>query len=100
MSNVSHSKASGEFQCFAPDGRCENGATLSCCHCQSAWIVQKGSGKLRGYCQNCMGFVCGPACAECIPIERRIENLEAGRPELTPAPVRIFVPRGLADTTE
>jgi hypothetical protein len=99
MSNVSHSKASGEFHCFAPDGKVENGATLSCVHCQGTWIVQKGSGKIRGYCQNCMGYVCGVNCLDCIPIERRIENIEKGRPENTPGAPMILVPGGIEFVT-
>lgn len=95
MSELNHSKQSGEFTLTDVMGRAVQGATLSCVHCQSTWIVQRGSGKMRGYCQNCMGFVCGPACAECVHFERKIENIEAGRPENTPAPVKIFVPPGL-----
>lgn len=94
MSEVNHRKASGTFHTTGLYGEQQQGATLSCCHCQHTWIVQKGSGKLRGFCQQCMGFVCGPQCAECVPIERRIENMEAGRPENTPAPVKILVPSG------
>ena len=97
MSDVNHSLASGHFQTMDALGKMVEGATLSCCHCQATWVVKRGSGKLRGFCQNCNGFVCGPACAECVPIERRIENIEAGRPENTPAPAKIWVPPEIDD---
>ncbi len=95
--SASHSKQSGEYQCVGFDGKIERGATVQCCHCQGTWFWAPGSGRMRGWCQNCMGFVCGPACAECVPLEVRLENIEAGRPELTPAPVRVFVPPGVGD---
>lgn len=92
-------KQSGEYTIVNAMDRVVQGATLSCCHCQTTWVVQKGSGRLRGFCQNCMGFVCGPGCAECVPLERRIENIEAGRPENTPAPVKILIPAGIETIT-
>lgn len=92
VSEVNNRKASGHFQTMGLYGEIEEGATLSCVHCQHTWILQRGSGKQRGYCFDCMGFICGPKCAECIPLEVRLENIEAGRPELTPRPVKVFVP--------
>lgn len=92
---LAHRKASGLFQFTGWYGEIQEGETLSCVHCQHTWIVQKGSGKMRGFCQRCMGYVCGPACADCIPAERRWENSEAGRPELTPPPAMILVPDGI-----
>jgi hypothetical protein len=92
---LSHRKASGLFQFTGWYGEIQEGETLSCVHCQATWIVQKGSGKMRGFCQRCMGYVCGPACADCVPAERRWENSEAGRPELTPPPAMILVPEGI-----
>lgn len=76
-------------------GKITEGETVSCVHCQETWRKTKGSEKMRGFCQQCRGFVCGLKCAVCIPIELRIENIEAGRPENTPAPVRILVPDGI-----
>jgi hypothetical protein len=29
---------------------------------------------------NCAGPVCGPGCAECIPTDLLLENMEQGRP--------------------
>lgn len=79
-------------------GELKDGETLSCVHCQHTWILQKGSGKARGFCTNCMGYHCGaPNCWECVPLEQRLENLEAGRPELTPGPVKILIPGEIDD---
>lgn len=66
--------------------------TLQCCHCGTHWIPQPGSGRIRGWCSRCNGPVCGPGCAECVPHERQIENIEAGRDVLTPLPASIVVP--------
>lgn len=89
-----HSKQSGEFEVHGWYGELARGGTRQCCHCQATWVHAPGSGRLRGYCQNCNGFVCGPGCAACVPLERRLENLEAGRPELTPAAPSVYVPPG------
>ena len=97
MSELNHRKASGTAFVTGPWGERFEGATLSCCHCQFTWVLQKGSGKVRGFCTSCMRPHCGgPNCWECVPIEQRLENIEAGRPELTPAPVKVFVPSGAA----
>lgn len=93
MSEVNNPRASGMFFATGLGGELVEGATLSCCHCQHTWILKKGSGKVRGFCTNCMGYTCGnPKCFECVPSEQRIENIEAGRPELAPRPVKILVP--------
>ena len=55
-------------------------ATLQCCHCGGHWFPQPGSGRVRGFCTRCMGPICGPGCAECVPEEQLLENLEKGRP--------------------
>ena len=54
------------------------GETLQCVHCQMHWVVEVGSGKLRGFCRNCMGPTCGKQlCMEhCIPAEKMIEEME------------------------
>lgn len=65
--------------------------TLQCCHCGGHFPVQPGSGKIRGFCTSCMGPICGPGCAKCVPAEQQLENIEAGRP-LDHRPVRIIVP--------
>lgn len=37
--------------------------------------------KVRGFCQRCNGYVCGPGCAKCVPTEQLLENYEKGRAE-------------------
>ena len=54
--------------------------TLQCVHCGGHFPVQPGSGKVRGFCMRCRGPVCGPKCAECVPTEQLLENIEHGRP--------------------
>lgn len=49
---------------------------LQCCHCGGHFKSEPGSGKIRGYCTNCNGFVCGPKCAECVPMEKMLEIME------------------------
>lgn len=55
--------------------------TLQCVHCGGHFPVCPGSGRVRGFCQRCCGPVCGPGCAECVPTDLLLENLERGRPE-------------------
>ena len=59
-------------------------ATLQCCHCGGHFPYVPGSGRTMGWCMNCSGYVCGPACSACVPFEQQLENLEAGRPAKTP----------------
>ena len=66
--------------------------TLQCVHCGCHWIPMPGSGRVRGFCMNCSGPICGPDCAECIPTELMIENMEKGRP-LDFRPVMVSVPK-------
>lgn len=57
---------------------------LCCVHCGYVWTPTPGSGKKRGWCGNCAGYICGHAdcvAAGCVPLEAAIENIEAGRPE-------------------
>lgn len=96
---LTHRKASGNVFITGWYGEQEEGDTLSCVHCQATWVIKKGSGKMRGFCQRCNGYVCGPGCLECIPWERRVENSEAGRHELTPMPASIIVPPGIEGLT-
>ena len=92
MAEFSSRRVSGHFTEVGWAGELVNGQTVSCVHCQHTWIVRKGSGRLRGFCQNCMGYVCGPACAACVHFERRVENIEAGLPADTPGPILVSVP--------
>jgi hypothetical protein len=70
-----------------------------CVHCQKIWVVEKGSGKLAGFCTRCMGDVCGePSCVArgCLHWEAQLEQMEAGIPfEMTGEslrPVIVAVP--------
>jgi hypothetical protein len=65
--------------------------TVQCVHCGGHWIPQPGSGRMRGWCQNCNGFVCGPQCAECVHVEQMLDNIENGRP-LNYKPIIASVP--------
>lgn len=55
-------------------------ATAQCCHCSRHFVIRPGSGRIRGFCQNCNGLVCGPGCVACVPTEVLLENIEQGRP--------------------
>lgn len=65
--------------------------TLQCCHCGGHWICQPGSGRIRGFCMNCNGPICGPSCATCIPTDLLLTNMEKGRP-LDFKPIMVSVP--------
>lgn len=54
-------------------------STRQCVHCGSHERIVSGSGKKRGFCVNCTGFLCGKAeCMNnCIPFEARLEYQEA-----------------------
>ncbi len=87
----------GWFEFFNDWGDRKEGETFMCVHCGSHNIVSPGSGKLRGFCTRCGGYVCGPTCLECVPRELLYERLEKGVPELvalgTPRPAVVSVPR-------
>ena len=54
--------------------------TKQCCHCDGHFIVQKGSGRKRGWCKNCHEVHCGgPKCWVCVPFEKKMDLLEAGK---------------------
>ena len=54
-------------------------STEQCRHCGNHEIIRRGSGKKRGWCPHCSGFVCGKEfCMKyCTPYEARIEWEEA-----------------------
>lgn len=54
--------------------------TVQCVHCGGHYIPRPGSGNVRGFCMRCNGPVCGPGCAECVPVEVLLENYEKHRP--------------------
>lgn len=62
------------------------------------WEYKPGSGILRGWCQNCQGFVCGANCSECVPLEQKWENEEKGRP-VGFKPISVYVPPSIDDVT-
>lgn len=70
---------------------------LHCCHCGKSHLVASALNELcagkpaLGFCARCNHPTC-PTCTECVPNERQIENIEAGRPVLTPAPVMAAFP--------
>lgn len=57
------------------------GDTRQCVHCSAHWVVEHGSGKKRGWCMNCKGFLCGsPNCMDrCIPLEARLQGWEGNK---------------------
>jgi hypothetical protein len=69
---------------------------IHCCHCGRAVLFAsalndavKGTAQM-GFCGKCNAPRCHD-CAECVPVERQIENMEAGRLVLTPsAPFAAF----------
>jgi len=71
-----------------PDGHAIELDCVQCVHCGTHFPIAPGSGKIRGFCGRCNGPVCGPRCAECVPIEQWLENREQGRPD-DHRPVRV-----------
>lgn len=70
--------------------------TVACVHCGGHFAIQPGSGRIRGYCMNCSGPICGPSCAACVPVEQYLANLEAGLPsELADKFTPICVPTSI-----
>ena len=54
---------------------------VKCIHCQAQFEMAPGKTKGRGWCGNCMGYICGPKCLKCGHWEQQLDNIEAGRPE-------------------
>lgn len=53
--------------------------TKHCVHCGAHWISVKDSGRIIGWCYGCDGYICGAKCAEHYPMEKKLEDFEAGR---------------------
>ena len=54
------------------------GSTQQCVHCGKHEMVIPGSGKKRGWCHYCKGFLCGKEiCKKCVPYEAQLEYAEA-----------------------
>lgn len=46
----------------------------------------------RGFCMRCNGYICGASCANCVPLEQYLENLENGRdPDFVPVVVPVSI---------
>lgn len=61
------------------DGNSHEQDTMQCCHCNNHWVVQPGSGTIRGFCTLCNARHCGsPGCMECLPFEKRMDMYEKG----------------------
>lgn len=69
--------------------------TARCCHCGGHFPIRPGSGHVRGWCQNCMGPVCGPSCDACVPVDQYLENLERGLGVLADLYTPICVPTSI-----
>lgn len=79
----------GWLYTVGPSGEQSEHETHQCVHCGGHFVMVRGSGKLRGYCSRCDGLVCGPGCADCVPVEVLLENIEKGRP---PGERKLVVP--------
>lgn len=66
--------------------------TLQCVHCGGHWVPKPGSGRVRGWCMNCNGPICGAGCKDCVPTEQLLENIEKNQP-LDFRPIIASVPR-------
>lgn len=60
------------------DGLAREIESVQCCHCGGHFLLTPGSGRVRGFCMNCQGPVCGPQCERCLPTEKLLECLEKG----------------------
>lgn len=58
------------------DGSTFEGETRQCCHCGGHWLIQPGSGKVRGWCGKCSAWFCSPSCMECIPYEKMLDIMD------------------------
>lgn len=93
--NSSTLRPAGTIIVQGPGGLPVQRETHRCCHCQKHFLVQRGSGRLRGLCSRCGGVTCGPTCSSaCVNWERALDLYEKGHlPSLDPAVVA-----ALADT--
>jgi hypothetical protein len=76
--------------------------TWQCVHCSLTQRHEPGSGRLRGYCLRCPGFVCGrPACVRrgCVSKEQELDLMSRGVPwdqvSSDLVPVVVAVPAGV-----
>lgn len=53
--------------------------TLICCHCQTIWKVEHGSGRERGWCGLCGRPHCGSKeCRDHKAFEKKLDEYEKG----------------------
>ena len=98
---LSARRRAGFIESVGPWGELVTGDVLRCCHCSAYWVHKTGSGRRRGYCTLCDAVTCGKVgCLACVPCERRLENVEAGRDALTPAAPLVAVPAGYWTTDD
>jgi len=76
-------KDNGTFEFYTEEGT-KSFKSIQCLHCGSHYQVIPGSGKQRGYCLKCKGFLCGKedCLKDCVPYEARIE-IEEGNKKTT-----------------
>lgn len=90
MPQLLNTREAGFVTIFCADGgRVVKYGMSGCVHCGGQFPTprmgtsdeDKATRVGRGFCQNCNGYVCGKGCAECIPVDLLLENMEKGRPE-------------------
>lgn len=73
---------------------------VRCVHCGRHHAVRQSIAALAlgrpvlGFCARCNGVHC-PACAKCVPNERQLDNIEAGRHPLDASRVSVVIPRAI-----
>lgn len=66
-------RASGELIITDDNGNETVKETMKCCHCQYTWILERGSGRVRGFCTKCNDVTCGSKeCMSCIPFQKKL----------------------------
>jgi hypothetical protein len=59
------------------DGPLVERDTRQCVHCAAHFVVEPGSGTVRGWCRRCAGPTCGAAkCNTCLPFEAWLDEVE------------------------
>lgn len=75
---------------------------IQCCHCQRTWPWVKDSGRLRGWCNRCAAFFCGPRCEVCVHWRQMLANMGAGLPfeeARRQQPIQVSVPCAVPQST-
>ena len=89
-------KADGELHTMPWDSdKAKVEKTVQCVHCGAHHVVKEAFERAilgtLGFCSRCKGITCGRAmCEVCVPAEQQLENMEAGRLDVsTYRPVRV-----------